>query len=136
MNPTQNKLIHALLAQTNLTKYKPDLVSSFSDGRTEHSAELDTHEAQALIAHLKSKVPVSRTQEQIRADKMRKSIISMAWEMNWVHPETHKCDIARINAWCIKYGYLKKPMNAYLYTELPALVTQFKNVYKSYLKTI
>ncbi|MBA9078961.1 hypothetical protein [Rufibacter quisquiliarum] len=64
---------------------------------------------------------------------MRKKIISMAHKMRWQIDGT-KVDIARIDAWCRKYGAPAKGFNDYTYNELPKLVTQFGKVYKSYLE--
>lgn len=139
MNSLQNKLTHALLAQTNLTANKADLVSGFTQGRTEKSSEMTEFEAREFIEYLKKQVPVKRTQQQISADKMRKRILSLAWEMAWIVYSTNekpKVDVKRVNEWCLKYASLKKPFNDYLYNELPDLVTQFQNVYKSYLKGV
>jgi hypothetical protein len=136
-------MLHALLAQTNLTAQKATIVESFTSGRTGHSSEMSNVEANEMMMYLRSQnpkptgaMPANKKKDANKkaADKMRKSIISMAWQMMWVL--NGKCDIARINQWCIKYGYLKKPFNDYLYAELPALVTQFKAVYKSYLKDV
>ena len=61
----------------------------------------------------------------------------MAHEMGWQKADG-KIDIERINNWCLAYGVgpEKKKFNDYKYHELPALVTQFKKVYQSFLKGI
>jgi TolA-binding protein len=134
---TQNKLLHALLAQTNLVGQKANLVCSMTSGRTEKSSEMNSMEANELIAYLRTQTAALRTDGlEARADRMRKKILSLAWQMNWTNLNTKrevKVDVNRVNAWCSKYGYLKKPLNDYLYDELPKLLTQFESVYNSYL---
>lgn len=103
----------------------------FTSGRSGSSKDLTSDEANALIRHLKQLDP-----EEVAAEKMRRKIISMAHEMGWRLPGTTRADMQRIDSWCVKYGYLHKKLNQYLPAELPALVTQFEAVYKSFLKGI
>lgn len=137
---TQNKLLHALLAQTNLTAHKPALVESYTSGRTEKSSEMNNVEANELISYLRTQVAALRSDGlDAKADKMRKKILSLAWQMNWTYLNTKrqvKVDVNRVNAWCTKYGYLKKPLNDYIYAELPKLLTQFESVYNTYLNDL
>lgn len=138
----QNKMMHALLAQLNLMSQKGNLILGITNGRTESSRQMTNIEANELLAYLRSQQPAlktsKRSDEKKKADKMRKVMISLAWQMNWTKDVQGKqcCDIEHINRWCQTHGYLKKPFNDYLYAELPKLVTQFKSVYKSYLKAI
>jgi len=61
-----------------------------------------------------------------RSDRMRKKIISMmVHELGWTMDKLYQ--------FCIKSGYLKKPLNDYSYEELPLLVTQFGNILESYI---
>jgi hypothetical protein len=158
-----NKQLHALLAQTNNMQAKPYLVESFTNGRTQHSSEMSHYEAIELVKHLKgikaqqttANAParvhnsepthignvmpaVGKKTDKERANPMRKKIIALAHQMGWstYHPDSGKkiADMPRINAWCSKYGYLHKALNAYTIEELPKLVTQFDNLYKSFLK--
>jgi hypothetical protein len=55
--------------------------------------------------------------------------------MKWELPGG-KADMARINAWCMKYGQYKKELNKHNEKELAHLVTQFESAYKSFLKGI
>jgi hypothetical protein len=47
-----------------------------------------------------------------------------------------RIDMERVNAWCVKHGYLHKKLNAYTYEELPKLVTQAKKYLEWYLKKL
>lgn len=157
MKTEYNKQLHVLLAQTKLTDAKPYLVESFSNGRATSSTELKDHEAIELIKYLKAelrkqqasagpqhisqaipKLTASTPAQQ--ANTMRKKIIALAHQMGWssIHPSSGNkiADMPRINAWAVKYGYLHKELNEYTIEELPKLVTQFQNLYNTFLKAI
>jgi hypothetical protein len=140
LNPKKLKAIYALLGDNGLRDEKESIVNGFSGGRTTHASELTNAEAAALIGHLKS-----LDQTEGRATKMRNKILSMAHEMNWTtSPLTplqmergkKKVDMQRVNNWCSKYGHAHKPLDDYSYNELPRLVSQFEEVYKSHLKAV
>jgi hypothetical protein len=152
-----NKQLHALLTQTNRMQVKPHLVESFTNGRTNSSAAMTHYEAIELVKHLKqmlankqlpntSPKPIAQVMHTAtktdadRANNMRKKIIALAHQMGWstTHVTSGKtiADMPHINIWCIKYGYLHKPLNNYTLAELPKLVTQFDNLYKTFLKAI
>jgi hypothetical protein len=143
-NYEQIKAISTLLGKHNLVDQKDSIIGSFTNGRTTSRKDMTKAEAAALIGHLKSLDPTDR-----RSDKMRNKILSMAHEMGWnltpipaTSPLTplqgervkSKVDMAHVNNWCVKSGYLHKPLDEYTYNELPRLVSQFEEVYKSYLR--
>lgn len=135
INKGQIKAIHTLLSQLKMSndkEFKQDLVKQFTSDRETSTTKMEYKEAQELIGRLKELV--GQTPEQIRSDAMRKKIIHMARRMQW--ERAGKADMERVNAWCNKSGYLHKSLNEYTYNELPALVTQFEQVFKSYLKSI
>lgn len=115
----------------NLRDHKTEIVLGSSNGRTESTKELTLEEAKSLISYLKSIDP-----DEASADKMRKKIISMAHEMNWRVPGSAKADMKRIDGWCKEYSKLKKSLDNHTLQELPALVTQFKFVYNSYIRSL
>lgn len=120
IEPSQMKVFHLLLSRTGMTANKISMISGITEGRTISSRDLSKEEAALLIEHLRTLDKNSKESE-----KMRRKIISMAHEMNW--REKGKVNMAHVNEWCEKYGYLHKPLNKYTYNELPALVTQFQN---------
>ncbi len=132
MNPALNKQLHGLLTQTGLTPQKADLVSGFTNGRSDSSKDLTNEEAKKMIAYLNSTADIHNE----KSNKMRRKIISLAHEMHWHLSGTQKIDMPRLNAWCVKFGYLKKELNKYRYNELTTLVTQFTAVYNSYLSKL
>jgi predicted ATP-grasp superfamily ATP-dependent carboligase len=138
--PEHIKAIYTLLGQNHLRDEKENIVSAFTGGRTNSVRKMYYAEAAALIGHLKS---MDVTEE--RSTKMRNKILSMAHEMNWTKPVGSKqlavgkgasIDMEHVNNWMLSKSYLKKKLDDYTYTELPKLVTQFEEVYKSHLKKV
>jgi hypothetical protein len=132
MNISLNKQLHGLLTQCGLNEQKAALINSYTAGRSESSKDLTDGEAAQLICFLATKA----NEHGEAANKMRRKILSMAHEMHWHLPDTQKVDIECVNDWCIAYGFGKKLLNKYTYNELPKLVTQFTQVYKSYISKI
>ena len=133
--PNQVKIIYALLGENNLRDEKENIVQAFSGGKTTSVRAMLNMDANALISHLKS-MDYTAT----RVTKMRNKILFMAHEMGWERSVAtsakKKVDMEHLNAWCEKHGYLKKKLDEYKYEELPKLITQFEEVYKSHLKAI
>jgi hypothetical protein len=127
----QIKCINSLLTKLGLRERKTELVLGSSGERTKSTKELTLDEAKALISYLKS-----QDAEEVKAEKMRKKIISLAHEMHWHLPNSTKADMQRIDAWCKKYSPKHKSLNNHTYKELPALISQFERVYSSFLKSI
>jgi hypothetical protein len=128
----QIKAIYALLSKLGLRDDKESIVRAFSGGKHSSLSKLKDGEAAALIGHLKSMVNPHDASDT----KMKNKIIGMAHEMNWTIEGTGKVDMDHLNNWCVKSGYLHKPLDAYRHNELPKLVSQFEEVYKSYLKQV
>jgi hypothetical protein len=128
--PRQFKRMMQLLTMRNLQGRRHAIVWDYSNGRTESSKELTDPEVLKIIHDLERGFS-----ELDRTDKMRKKIISQGHEMGWEYPGG-KIDIDRLNAWCVKFGYLHKALNKYAYAELPALVTQFEAVYNSFIESL
>jgi hypothetical protein len=131
-NAVQVKAIYTLLGKLHLRDEKESIVLAFSGGKTDSVRELSFGEAAALIAHLKS----MDDPEENSNTRMRNKIIGMAREMNWLIKGTGKVDMDHLNNWCVQLGYLHKKLDDYTHSELPGLVTQFEQVYKSYLKGV
>lgn len=130
-NQAQVTAIYTLLNKHGLRDEKESIVSGFTAGRTDSVRAMSFDEAAALIGHLKG-----LDQEEAGSDKMKNKILSMAHEMGWRIRGTEKIDMDHVNNWCKSLSYAKKPLDEYSYKELPKLVSQFEEVYKSYLKGI
>lgn len=128
---SQLSAIYTLLNKAGLKEEKESIVNSFTAGRTTSVRKMKYAEAAALIGHLKSLDPIDKA-----SDKMRNKILSMAHEMGWRISGTENIDMSHVNNWMRSFSYLKKDLDAYKYSELPKLVTQFEEVYKSFIKKI
>lgn len=132
MTPEQIKLVRFLLNTTGLTGLKEDIVYSFTDNRTEHLTQMTYDETKAIIKYLQGIAgPGFKTK-----DNMVGKILSMAHELHWELPNSSRVDMKRVNNWCIRFSGLNKPLDAFKYSELPALVSQFEMVYRDFLKGI
>jgi hypothetical protein len=134
------QIIHAQLAtlekQRNYPVEKEEkeaLVRLFTRQRESSTKGLTDAEADKVIDYLRGMC--ANQDKHPPGNLMRRHIIAMAHEMKW-ETQDGKADMKRINGWCVHYGFGKKPLNDYEYDELPQLVTQFKNVYNSFLNGI
>lgn len=120
----------ATLTKTGMQGRRHAICYQFSGGRTESSRELGDNEMLAAIKELEASLL-----ELDKANTMRRKIISMAHELAWKTP-TGKIDMKRVDAWCVKYGYLDKALNKYTLAELPKLVTAFEIFYNKFIKAL
>jgi len=130
----QLKKLHTIIRQFNIDEEtKRMMISGFSGGRTLSSKELNFNEAAILIQHIERNDPNFNS-----IQKMRGKILYYAHEMGWRKRSNNKwvADGAAVDEWMLKYSYLHKKLDAYLYNELPALVTQFEIFYKKFINAI
>lgn len=132
-NGQRKRLFGALAAIGQKSKeQRAELIRAFTNGRTDSTRELSSYEADELIKKLESK-------DYQSADRQRKKIISMAYEMRWGNPNTPEGrdeTVRRIDNWCISKTAYRKHFNSLTLQELPHVVTQFREVYKKHLKAI
>lgn len=110
-----------------------NMIAAATDGRTTSTKELTECEAESLIKGLAATLPPAYHSQE--SNTMRKKILSYCHKLHWTTP-AGKVDMERLNAWMLKSSYLHKPLMDYRYEELPALVSQFEKVYKSYLRNV
>lgn len=121
----QNRKLHMLLGKLKLDpEVKQDIIYKATLGRTTSSKDLYQSEADILINEL------NRMLNADPAQRMRRKIFSICHELGWRLPASQKVDVQRLNNWLMKYGYLHKPLMAYTYQELPALVSQLEEILK------
>ena len=116
----QIKMIHTLLNNHRLMKYKREIIASYTDGRTESSREMTREEAQYMINRLAANDPLQR---------MRRKVFSLAREMGMIWGETkedNRMNAAKINRFLKSRGAVKKPLNKLKYEELQQVVSQFR----------
>lgn len=140
INKSQIKRIHTILS--TYAKHrgfpiekseKQQFVRECSGGRCSSTTELTHAEAEQMIFDLANLT--YSTGDYQKADRQRKLMIHYARQMGW-ETEDGKADMKRINAWCIKTGYLHKPLMEHDAKELPKLVNQFQRMYLEFLKRI
>jgi hypothetical protein len=108
-----------------------DYVFRHTKGRTESTKEVTELEAKAIITELNSAAKPDK------ADRMRKKIISMAYQMGWTLPKTGKADMKRIDEWCrSEKGPYHKALNSHDIKELGILTGVFEKVYKQYMNKL
>lgn len=142
--PAQRSAIGAIVAKLGLDKEgKAELVSQYSNGRTNSSTGLSFEEAGQMLHDL-TPGPSPRERgaqtpagsQKAHGVRMRRQIIAIFHEMGAHLPGTAKIDMERVNAWCTNQGHDKKPLNDYTYEELPKLVGQAKKYLEWYLKKV
>jgi hypothetical protein len=120
---SQNKQLYGLFNTLRIDEEtKLALVAEYSAGRTFKSSELEVMECKILISFLQKQVTTKDA-----ANTMRRKMLSIAYQLGWTM-EHGKLDLARVNNWCVKYGYMHKPLNDYTVKELPQLITQFERI--------
>jgi len=136
MNTQLNKQLHTLLSATGLMQQKENLVLGFSHGRGESSKDLTDAEAKEMITYLQSRqVPSLEGVVESAANKMRRKLISIAYEMHWAKPGDWKTAVMAIDIFCTgPHGMFKKELKQHSYKELVQVVSQFELMYKKYLK--
>jgi hypothetical protein len=131
----QLRIFHAILAKRGIADMKSQLVSSQSDGRTEHASELTVTELSNLIKRLQLEPEIRFDSAKEAENRMRRRILSLCYSIGWTilnrEKSKQEVDWAKLNAWLVKYGYLHKLLNEYNYHELTKLVTQFENFTKT-----
>lgn len=110
------------------------MVNGFSVGRSTSTKDLYDHEAAAMLAHLQQNDP-----NRQGIEKMKGKIFYYCHEMGWTKLNVtgkRVVDMKRLEEWCLNRSYLHKKIDWYSYKELPKLVSQFEEVYKSYIKSL
>lgn len=134
-NAEQVQLINTLLTKYNLRGEKENIIRGSTAGRTGSSKQVYFEEAKVLIAYLKTREP-----NHLACENMRRKILGMAYERarlpHNATPAQKKEVRKHVEAWCKKYGYLHKSLDAYSYAELPKLVTQAEYALQDYLISV
>lgn len=117
-------------ARLDREETKRDMIREISQGQFEHTADISNDQLDQLIAHVNSMV---NFKPACAADRMRKKIIHYCHMMRWYNANG-KLDWDRINGFCVKSGHAHKNLNEYTEKELPTLVSQWEEVYKSFLR--
>lgn len=116
----QLQMIHILLNELNIINRKPDLVYSFSQGRTESSRELTLQEAKEIIEFLKN------SEENKR---LIKRVWHIAYELKIIvngNKSEMSMNAAKLDAFCKQRGSVKKCIRDQSINELKKTIKQFE----------
>ena len=132
---SQKRRLHLLPGLTKLMWQKQSLVNNFTGGRTESSSQMTGHEADLLIAYLQDQCQDNDLNEiNNKKDKMRKKILSYAYEMRWAAPGDWAVALEKIDEFCAgAHGIYKKKLQQHSYNELINVVSQFGVLYLKFL---
>lgn len=128
--PEQNKKFWIHFSRLSLHRgHRTQLALRFSGGRTGRTSELRYEEAEQLIAYLASQLPDLKTRSGRKADRMRKKILSIAYQLGW--EDLHgKVDFLKLNRWLRQYGVHHKALNDLSERELVDTITQMEQLLK------
>lgn len=124
----QLKKIHTLLGELGIMDRKPEIVYSFTNGRTGSSRDLTLMEAKALIEYLMG------SQERT---VVVKRIWHLAYEMNIIVPGDHNekaMNAAKLDKFCEQRGTVKKALSTQSLKEVKRTVKQFEAMYNKYME--
>ncbi len=143
---SQIAAIHVLLHRHNLQDEKRTIIEEISGGRCSSTTQLTYEEARQWIAAMNKgqKRPETNLEQDVKRQRMINSIIAMAREMGVIKRVPvvgdagqleSKSDYSQFNQWLLTKSCVKKStLNDVQTSQLPELVTQYKNIYQSWLQ--
>jgi hypothetical protein len=142
MNYTQYFAIEKRLKSTGFDFDRSDLVSQFTSGRKSGLKLLTESEYHGFIQWLNMRFGTTqigarasgKSFQSEQLQKQRRKIIALFRKMGYEKDD--KADMQRIYEWVLKSGYLKKSLNQYSASEIPKLVYQAEQFYKSYIERL
>ena len=136
-----HRRLYLYLKESGLFDYRREIVFDITNGRTNNSSDMNTQETIEMIDYVRdyAKGEQLDSDDFVQGDTMRKKILSLSIQYGWSRYDRLKkkriVDFEKLDAWMLKYSYLKKKMNQYKYAELPKLVSQFKEFVHKYVKS-
>lgn len=130
--------------QSRGTVERTELISDFTDGKKEHLSDLSPTEYKEFLNWIKmafklnSNAPSKRKADDwqnTRENRMRRKIIALFKQMSYTLPNGN-ADMEAINAWCIHYGKIKKPLNDYTKDELVIIISQVEIILKKFTQSV
>ena len=123
----QHKVLFGLLSKLNWIHQRSSLALQFSDNRTDSTSKLYEHECDYLIEFLKTEINKTKEEAELTKKELyQRKFFYYCHELGW--KKNGKLDYLRINAWLLKYSYLKKPLKQYEEQQLPKLLQQIEKV--------
>jgi hypothetical protein len=112
---------------------RADLIYQFTETKKNSLSQLNETEYREFLNWIKTtfKLDSKRAGEEpsekwqnTPENKMRRKIIALFKQMDYILPSTGKADMNAINGWCQNYAKIKKPLNDYTKQELRIITTQ------------
>ena len=123
--PNQITKLHILLNKLGMIDEKRFIVYQLTEGRTQSTKDLTYDEAASLIKSLSDYVP---------AERQKSLIFSLAYKAGLIcgdTPEDKRMNTAKLNAFLVERGAVKKPLNEMTYDELVLTHRQFEGMLKN-----
>lgn len=127
MTTNQIRLVRMLMSKKGIIADKEAIVLQYTNQRTTHLSEMTWQETKALIEMLQGKD--SR-------ERMTNKMLSMCHVIGWEVVPGGAVDMARLNAWLVKYSPAHKPLKELSSKELQQAVGIFEKVYENALKNL
>ena len=121
------RLFYAMLTNSGLQAFKDNIVFTFTAGRTVHVSELNCEELQKLCDIMRKKgFPV--TQGETLEYRLRRKIYALCFDAGIIYGHTQedwKMNFAKVDAFCMERGAVKKGIKEQNLNELKRTLKQF-----------
>ena len=127
---SQIRLFYAMLTNSGLLELKEDIVSSFTNGRTVHVTELSDVELQKLCSTMRER-GFPTTQKETQEYRLRRKIYALCFDIGIIYgqsPEDWQMNYAKVDAFCISRGTVKKGLREQGAGELKKTLRQFSAI--------
>ena len=133
MNYSKYFAIEKQLKAAGMDVYRDELISDFTEGRTDSLRELSTTEYREFTNHLGAMLGNAQMKDS-KANRMRKKVIALLCQCGYT--KNDKPDMKRINEWCINRSHGKCELNEYKQESLPALIYQAEQMLNKMIKQL
>jgi len=145
MTDKENNLQYllALLCESGLnTRHgRKALTMQVSKGFKTKPIDLDETELVVLLSILEKNLGKTQSNADFeRGDSERSRMVKLSLIYGFTKRDRKAgsviLDSAKLDAWLLQFGFIKKKLIQYTFRELPLLITQFETVVKNHLKTL
>jgi len=129
LNNHQIRMFHALLHSAGVMENKRDIIHTLTNGRTTSSRQINQKEFKFFLEH-HNKVDTKNS--------MRRKIFALARECEIIYGNSHddmKMNIAKVNAFLLSRGTVKKKVSELSCYEIKKVINQFQCIVKSNQKS-
>lgn len=122
----QLRMLHVQLRNSGIISEKKEIISEYTNGRTDSSRELTINEANDLLRAL--------CRNDSRQNEI-KAIWHLAYEMGFIYGSSRddrKMNSAKLDSFCLSRGTVKKPINKQSLIEVRRTHRQFERMYSTF----